>query len=309
MRFKLNINAIGTMLGCSTGTEPYFALSYTRRTVSLGEQSYNVDIDIVKEYKQKFNTDSLPDFFVSSYDIPWKERIDMQAALQESCDQAISSTCNLPKSATYNDIEQLYLYSWSKGCKGQTIYVDGSRDPILSTEPKQDVKQLQIHSAPKRPKELPADIYAVKVKGEQFIVLVGLYEGKPYEVFAFRPNLDIKIPNHQGVIIKKSKMHYMFKSDLLTITELEIANENIEERAVTLYSSMLLRHGVDIKYIIKTTKKVDSNITSFSSALCRVLSKYITETDTGQKCPECGGKIINEGGCRHCESCGYSVCG
>jgi len=304
--------SISTMLNVSGGIEPWFSTTYTRKTVSLNgkETYYTVNIQTLQEWYDKFgNQIAVPDYFITAAKIPWKQRVKLQGKINECIDTAISSTVNLPKETSIDTIEQLYLNAWSVGCKGMTIYVDGSRDPILSTKPQQNTNQLQIHSAPKRPKELPADIYAVKVKGEQFIVLVGLYEGKPYEVFAFRPNLDIKIPNHQGTIVKKSKMHYMFKSDLLTITELEIANENIEERAVTLYSSMLLRHGVDIKYIIKTTKKVDSNITSFSSALCRVLYKYITETDTGQKCPECGGKIINDGGCKHCESCGYSACG
>ena len=100
----------------------------------------------------------------------------------------------------------------------------------------------------------------------------------------------------------------MFKSDIIQITELELANDNIEEKAATLYASMLLRHGVDIKYIIKTAKKVNDNITSFSSAMCRILAKYIPSEITGEKCPECGGNIVNEGGCRHCESCGWSKC-
>jgi hypothetical protein len=103
-------------------------------------------------------------------------------------------------------------------------------------------------------------------------------------------------------------MHYNFRSDLLQITELELANENIEEKAATLYASMLLRHGVDIRYIIKTAKKVNDNITSFSSAMCRVLAKYIPTEVTGEKCPECGGDIINEGGCQHCKDCGWSRC-
>ena len=70
---------------------------------------------------------------------------------------------------------------------------------------------------------------------------------------------------------------------------------------------MLLRHGVNIKYIIKTAKKVNDNITSFSSAMCRVLAKYLPKEVEGT-CPNCGGKIINEGGCRHCESCEWSQC-
>ena len=103
-------------------------------------------------------------------------------------------------------------------------------------------------------------------------------------------------------------MHYFFKSDIIQITELELANANIEEKAATLYASMLLRHGVNIKYIIKTAKKVNDNISSFTSALCRVLSKYIPTEVTGEKCPECGSDIIKEGGCEHCSCCHWSRC-
>ena len=149
----------------------------------------------------------------------------------------------------------------------------------------------------------------MKVKGEQFIVLVGLLESKPYEVFAFKPNMILNLPQHEGVITKKSKMHYSFKSELVEIKELESQNDDMEEKATTLYISMLLRHGVAIKYIIKTAKKVNNNITSFSSAICRILAKYIPAEASGEKCPECGGNLINEGGCTHCESCGYSKCG
>ena len=93
------------------------------------------------------------------------------------------------------------------------------------------------------------------------------------------------------------------------VDENDKTNENVEERAATLYSSMLLRHGVDIKYIIKTAKKVNENISSFSSAMCRVLSKYLSNEEVkGETCPQCGGKIIREGGCKHCDSCDYSAC-
>ena len=103
-------------------------------------------------------------------------------------------------------------------------------------------------------------------------------------------------------------MHYNFKSDILEIKELELAHDSVEEKAATLYSSMLLRHGVDIKYIIKTAKKVNDNIGSFTAAMCRVLSKYVPAEETGEKCPECGGNIIREGGCAHCDSCSWSRC-
>jgi hypothetical protein len=148
----------------------------------------------------------------------------------------------------------------------------------------------------------------VKIKGEQFIVLVGLYDNKPYEVFAFKPEYEFKFKEHTGVITKVAKMKYSYDSGYLTIPELDSRNQNVEEKATTLYCSMLLRHGVDIKYIIKTATKVNDNITSFSKAICRVLAKYIKAEITGEKCPNCGGDLVYEGGCTHCNSCEYSKC-
>lgn len=301
--------SIGTMFNVSTGVEPFFMLSYKRRTESLnGESSYyDVEVPIVSQYKEFTGNEDLPDFFVTAADIPWLDRVRMQGTLQEYCDTAISSTVNLPRETTIDTIKGVYIQAWRYGCKGITVYVDGSRDAILSANDEKP-KEIVGRKAPKRPKELEADLHLVKIKGEQFIVLVGLFNGKPYETFAFRPNFKINIPNHKGIITKKSKMHYNFKSDILEIKELELAHDRVEEKAATLYSSILLRHGVDIKYIIKTAKKVNDNIGSFTAAMCRVLSKYMPEEITGEKCPECGSDIIKEGGCSHCSQCSWSRC-
>lgn len=133
-----------TMLGVSTGVEPNYAFSFTRRTVSLNKEEtfYQVDADIVKEYKRAWGdcpNDELPDFFVSSQQIPWRERIDVQAALQTWIDASISSTVNLSESTTVVDVFNLYVYAWKKGLKGVTIWRDNcQRQGILSTEPKKE---------------------------------------------------------------------------------------------------------------------------------------------------------------------------
>lgn len=301
--------SIGTMLETSTGVEPNFALHYTRKTQSLDGKDtfYEVDAKIVDLYRQATGlNDELPSYFVTSADIHPLSRVAVQGELQSWIDASISSTCNLPKEATVEDVYNIYMSAWEEGLKGITIYRSGcKREGILVTEKPSEIIDVR---APKRPKELEADLHLVRAKGEQFIVLVGLLNGKPYETFAFRPNITINVPNHKGVITKKSKMHYTFKSDLLQIVDLELANENVEEKAATLYASMLLRHGVDIKYIVKTAKKVNANISSFTSAFCRVLSKYTKVEETGEKCPECGAILVKEGGCTHCVSCGYSKC-
>lgn len=302
--------SIATMLQISTGVEPNFALHYTRRTQSLNGKDtfYKVDAKIIEDYKKDraFTTnDKLPDYFVESKDITPYNRIKMQAVLQKYTDASISSTINLPKEATINDVYNIYVEAWKQGLKGVTVYRTGcNREGILTVKKPEDISVI---AAPKRPVELPCDIYKVKVKGESFIVCVGLYDNKPYEIFVFRLLHDTYLIENTGVIVKKGKGIYSLKSRGLEIGNLLNTDISIEEKAATLYSSMLLRHGVNIKYIIKTAKKVDQNITSFSSAMCRVLAKYMPVEAEG-KCPECGADLIHEGGCIHCSQCSYSKC-
>lgn len=240
-------------------------------------------------------------------EIDWRQRVKLQGVVQKYITHSISSTVNLAKETTEEEIADIYIESWKQGLKGITIYRDGCREGVLTKVEKPTT--ITDRQAPKRPKELEADAYLIKAKGEQFIILIGMLDGKPYEIFAFRPRNPISFKPHKGIITKVSKMHYSFTSDIFHIDNLELANENIEENAATLYSSMLLRHGVNIKYIVKTAKKVNDNISSFSSAMCRVLSKYIpNEEIKGEVCPDCGGTLVREGGCIHCKDCGYSKC-
>lgn len=240
-------------------------------------------------------------------EIDWRQRVKLQGVVQKYITHSISSTVNLDRETTEEEIADIYIEAWKQGLKGITIYRDGCREGVLTQVEKP--KTIEGRQAPKRPKELEADAYLIKAKGEQFTILVGMLESKPYEVFAFRPRNPISFKPHKGVITKVSKMHYSFTSDVFHIDNLELANENVEENAATLYSSMLLRHGVDIKYIVKTAKKVNDNISSFSSAMCRVLSKYIpNEEIKGEVCPDCGSTLIRENGCVHCSSCGWSRC-
>ena len=131
--------SIGTMLNCSTGAEPAFSISYKRRTVSLNgdqDREYEVFTGVAAEYRKMFPDAPIPSYFKTSGNIAWKDRVDLQGILQEHVDTGISSTVNLANEITADEIEQLYLYAWEKGCKGITIFRDGcKRLGILTKEP------------------------------------------------------------------------------------------------------------------------------------------------------------------------------
>ena len=330
---------VSIMAGTSSGIEPVFLPFYQRKRKCMSESDRVDYVDKVGEkytlftvvhpnlkrwaienlnYSEEDVNDwnlgvwkevwkESPYYGSTAPEIDWRQRVKLQGVVQKYITHSISSTVNLAKETTEEEIADIYIEAWKQGLKGITIYRDGCREGVLTKVEKP--KTIEGRQAPKRPKELEADAYLIKAKGEQFIILVGMLESKPYEVFAFRPRNPISFKPHKGIITKVSKMHYSFTSDVFHIDNLELANENVEENAATLYSSMLLRHGVDIKYIVKTAKKVNDNITSFSSAMCRVLSKYIpNEEIKGEVCPDCGGTLVREGGCIHCKDCGYSKC-
>lgn len=310
--------SIATMLQVSTGVEPNFALKYTRRTQSLNGKDtyYDVNAKIVDDYFSTISVNDmvnnveenkeLPNYFVESKDIAPIDRIKMQAVLQKYTDASISSTINLLNESTIDDVYNIYVEAWRNGLKGVTIYRAGcNREGILTIK---KPESIPVAGAPKRPTVLPCDIYKVKVGGEYFIVCVGLYEDKPYEVFVFRLKKNVNITDAKGTLTKVKKGVYNLYSKDLVIANILDTDISVEEKAATLYSSMLLRHGVNIKYIIKTAKKVNDNISSFSSAMCRVLAKYMP-VEKGGTCPECGAELVHSGGCESCPSCGYSKCG
>ena len=249
-----------------------------------------------------------------SASISWQERVELQAIVQKYTTHSISSTVNLPKETSEDLISEIYMNAWHRGLKGITVYRDGSRDGILNSVDKVEYPTGAIieHSAPKRPKVLPADLHVVTSNRVKYAVVVGLLDNKPYEVFAFEFNPlflnDIK--SFKGTITKVKKGKYKFESEYVVFENLQLLNKDrIEEKACTLYTSMLLRHGASIPFIIKTARKVNDGITSFSSAMCRVLSKYLPkEVVKGDVCPECGGEMIREAGCTKCTNCGHSHC-
>lgn len=310
---------LSTMVNATSGGgEPMFATYYTRTTKSL----YGKDVTfkvypqcILDFYNGEPETlDDLPDYFITADKLDWRERVKMQGTLQKNIDASISSTVNLKESSTIEDVFNIYLTAWKEGLKGITIFRDNCKRVAILSKPVQEIEPLtefKTTTAPKRPKALEADFYQIKAMGEDFRVFVGLYEGRPYEIFAMPCESCDKLPSHKGQIIKTKKRTYRFVSDLVDIENIALNEEGDRiYRNVTLHVSGALRHGMPIKSIISLEEKCNDNIISFNKAISRVLAKYLPkDTITDDTCPECGNKLVFENGCKHCPSCGYSQCG
>lgn len=232
-----------TMVNATAGGgEPMFAKLYTRSTKSIGEVDYVVYPQAVLDYLGKDfdknnlnveyineNMNKLPDYFVSADIIEPKDRILMQAALQENIDASISSTINLPEKATVQDVYDIYLQAWSNGLKGVTVFREGcKRAAILNrtTEKKESEVIFNTVNAPKRPKVLDGDYYQVKVQGKTFIIIVGLMGGKPYEMFVLPCDECQKVKNHRGKITRVKKRVYKFESEIMEIPNIAIEVDN-----------------------------------------------------------------------------------
>lgn len=321
----------------SSGIEPVFRNAYTRRRkLSHNEQGvkpdfvdesgdrwveYEVYHHNVKEFLKRFNTSTIPDFFITSDLIDWERRIQVQATIQQYIDHSISSTINLPKGTPPEVVGNLYLKAWKLGLKGVTVYVEGSRDGVLVSKKEESIFP-QNHS-PRRPVEVECDINHTTIKGEKWMILVGLVDGKPFEILGGIANV-IELPsNYTRARLKKNE--YKTKNntydlvigengDTLKIKDVVRLFDNPHHAAVTRLISLSLRHGAKIEYVCQQLMKgSDSDIHSFAKCIARVLKRYIRDGDDasdGKNCPECGGEktLIYQEGCVLCARCGWSRC-
>jgi ribonucleoside-diphosphate reductase alpha chain len=344
----LTIPPSGTLsivLRQTSGIEPAFLLRYKRRRkVNPGE---NVKVDFVDDvgdsweeywvahpkveqwYRIKYPNESFdPQDLTEKIlkESPWAgctaneidplSKVRMQGMIQRWVDHSISVTHNLPENVSKETVADLYITSWKEGCKGCTIYRDGSRSGVLVSgdddKPKNDTSVFEYRDAPKRPRELPCDIYIPTIHGEQYVVLVGLYQDKPYEVFAFKYAEVIPKTMTQGILKKQKSGTYH-----LLDTEGNIVVEDIRSRFelpdwdfATRMISTALRHGASIDFVVEQLNKAHGLIvTDYIKVIARQLKKYLKAPKEGTPCPECGDTLRVEGGCIQCNSCGYGKCG
>lgn len=273
--------------------------------MSLGRGG-NIE-DLTKEELQVMFEES-PWFESTANDIDWEKRIEIQAIIQKYTTNAISSTINLPGDVSKEKVANIYKAAWKVGLKGVTIYRDGCRTGVLLKEK----SSFEYKDAVKRPKELDAELHVVSVKGEKYAVVVGLFEGKPYELFAFKAEEEIqKVKSLKGKITKVRKGHYNFTNceEGNTIKDLQIKAGSNEEQTLTRMISGMLRHGAKPDFVSQQIEKCDLEVVSFGKALTRILNKFVEVQEVKGDCPECKiGKLIREEGCSKCSSCGYSRC-
>lgn len=305
--------SIATMLNISNGIEPIFALEYDRRTVAINgtDTVYRIKSGVVEDYNRLYGEDTpLPDYFIEANSLDAIDRIKVQGILQDHVDSGISSTINLPETTTVEQVHEIFKTAWWQGLKGVTIYVNNSRENILSSTTNVSPSKSEI-SIKKRPKELDAELFVTTIKGNKFAILVGKLENNLYELFGYEllDERELTKTHYVGKLVKVKKGQYSFVHDSFTLSDLQLAADAIEERATTILVSMLLRHHVEISQIIKVLRKINPIVSSFTSAICRILNKFENNpVNSKEVCPKCGSPLQHSGGCVQCSSCEYSKC-
>lgn len=204
------------------------------------------------------------------------------------------------------------MEAWKQGCKGITIYRDNCRTGVLVSSDKQEASDLIQTTAPKRPKSLPGQVFTPTIHGEQYIVIVGLMDTRPYEVFACKNTWNLK-GNYECNIIKQVRGKYDVDiKDNLIIENITSEMSQVEEDRTRLIS-WGLRHGAGLKFLVEQLNKAKGNgFQDFSKVVARTLKKYIKDDEvvTGATCSNCGSSnLIYKDGCESCLDCGQSRCG
>ncbi len=287
-------------------------------------------LDDIQNYTQE-ELDELvkksPFYKATANDVDWLEKVRMQGSIQKWIDHSISVTVNLPKETTKDVVADVYKEAWKSGCKGITVYRDGSRTGVLVSDTEKINEILKENNAPKRPKNLQADVLMFQNHSEKWIGFIGKLDDKPYEMFTGLLE-SFPIPSYveQG-IIRKNKIDDKSSYDFIYIDKdgYEQTMRGLSRAFNKEYwnygklISAVIRHGMPIPSLVNVVSSLDlpDLIVSWKSGVVRMFKKYIkdNEVSADQKCPECGNKLTFTDGCLSCkdtpekEGCGWSKCG
>ncbi len=356
----LTIAPTGSVSICSqtsSGIEPVFMPRYMRRRkVNPNDKNVNVvfvdevgdsweeyllihpkfetwlsvngyDVEEVKEYDDEaFQAlvEKSPYYKATSNDIDWVSKVKMQGAIQKWVDHSISVTVNLPADVDEVLVSEVYKTAWESGCKGMTIYRDGSRSGVLVSREKSSKVRFAETNAPVRPKELEVEIVRFQNAYEKWIAFVGLLDGKPYEIFTGLLE-DFLIPNYvtKGVVVKNSNengswrydFEYTDKHGYKVIMQGLSRSFNKEYWNYAKLISGVLRHGMPLKFAVELVNDLtfeEDTINTWKNGVVRALKKFIpngTKVVNSVACSRCGqNSFVYEDACVICKSCGKTHC-
>jgi ribonucleoside-diphosphate reductase alpha chain len=269
-----------------------------------------------------------PYWKATSNDVDWVSKVKMQGRIQKWVDHSISVTINLPENATEDLVGQLYVTAWESGCKGVTVYRDGSRSGVLISNKKESKTETEEQSLNfKRPKSLEAEIIRFNNNDEKWIAFVGLLNGRPYEIFTGLADEEMfPIPKSikKGHILKVKDKNGKSRYDFQYIDKYGYENTmgglshmfNSEFWNYAKLISGVLRYGMPIPDVVQlvTSLRLDTEtINTWKNGVERALKKYIpdgTKPKEGTKCSECNSEnVVYSEGCLICKDCGHSKCG
>jgi len=359
----LTIAPTGTtsmMSQTTSGIEPVFMVSYMRRRkVNPNDTTANATfIDDVgdhwEEYTvfhhnfetwlrvngydveevKKMETDKLnaiikksPYYGATSADVDWVSKVKMQGAVQKWVDHSISVTVNVPESVEEGMIGEIYEEAWKSGCKGITVYREGSRSGVLVSNDKKedDDNDFKETKAPSRPAKLEASIVRFQNNKEKWVAVVGIYKGRPYEIFTGKAD-DFFIPSYveEGWVVKnktekgKSRYDFEFEDRGGVLQEYRGLSRSFDKEYWNYAKliSGILRHGMPLPFVVDVVNTLSfetESINTWKTGVVRALKKFIpdgTKSAKDTQCPECGEEaLVYKEGCLSCTSCGYSKCG
>ena len=331
--------SVSVLTQTTSGIEPAYLLKYTRRK-KLTESDVGGRVDFIDDigdrwqeydvyhhgFKKWMDTTGKTEVEDSPYwksttdDIDWVAKVKMQAAAQKWVCHAISNTTNVPSDTDVETIKKIYMTGWKSGCKGVTVYRDGSRAGVLVRSKKSIFK---THDAPQRPGTLPCQIHHATIKGEAWTILVGLMGNRPYEVMGgLSEYIEIPRKYRTGTIIKHPYKTKNSRYDLVVgkngdefvIKDIVDIFDNPNHAGYTRTISLALRHGAPINYVVEQLQRdKDADLFSFSKVIARVLKNYIKDGTVPSKtsCGNCSAEdtLRYQEGCVTCTACGFGKCG
>ena len=267
-----------------------------------------------------------PYYKATSNDIDWVSKVKMQGSIQKWVDHSISVTVNVPKDITEDLVSEIYTTAWESGCKGMTIYRDGSRSGVLLGKDKKKEKENAFTetTAPKRPHVLEGNVLKFQNDDEKWVAVVGLLDGRPYEIFTGHGQ-GFFLPDYvkNGNIIKnrdeegQSRYDFQFTDpDGYKITMEGLSRQfNTEYWNYAKLISGILRHGMPLPFVVHLVENLQLEteaINTWKNGVVRALKKYIPDGTkiAKEKCENCGaaGSLEYKEGCETCTACGHSKC-